>query len=1094
MTTRAPPPPPAAPPALRAWLSGAATLTGDRDAEHALKPLARGTPAPQRMAHTLAHRLAWFDALGLAKTALPELLTPADDVARLQRRTGWCAWTCAEALHALLCETSAPLGAKDARTLETLLSLAFAWLVVPSVAQWDAALASSIEADTADVGGTVATVLVPFVAAIARERTRTDVAARMHRLYDVDMLRVLLRAAYTDNALRDTAQVALDALLGAWPTIQGLSALRRAPQPSALGASGGRCPPFVREHAARLCTQLLLRADGVRAFFLGMLGASEDDLLRGDLGDELTEGDALFQRLDGVARLLCAPPKDMARAPYYATMVPNLLRVLDPVAPPPTTPVHGVHRRAAAFTLARMHERDAASVLDALRVPIHDALSRPAPPADVDRALRLLSALVTLSPPTPDWIHALCTPLAGALLAIDTLLMQPAPGPGIVAADAAPPPRTWLAAQTRDILHTWLRLVPDETLSTALDRAMSDSLRPDALRWTETPDGVTCARARAAPDTADPLDALLAQSEALSLGEVVRRHDTEALDTPAPVPRDLARVLRLPIDPARIAQQLQAAGRSAAGRALLMARMTAYRGTVSAAAAGVGGAADPTRDSLVHLYVVLQLLEALGPALLDGDVDQALPFVELALGVRSDEETGEPELTQTALQLLLALLERHAQLTPQTAPLLAVLAAQVERLRDAPDSETRALAQEAAVVLMARAQAPAAQTAAREAPAYQAVYQEALRHLQDPILPVRAHGLHLLTQLVATDRRHHPVCYGDVLDPALVPAIFDLLLQALQDDESFLYLNAVQGLAHMAVTWRTTVLTQLLAVYVGGDKTQDSVARALQSAEPLSARATDARLRIGEALLQVLQHLGEAAVPDLPRITGPLLTAVRQPRWPATLRSSFLSILGTCVELAPLALAADGTSVALLSLCTELLTLTSERRGVRRRPKVRATRVGRDEAGRTMERLVDDSDSDEAADRAEREATSGTDPDPQRPQLRRSALLLLALLVRGTRHQLEEAQEKQAADTDAPLTALRLPGGGVLPDVRAGHAAARTPQDPLLVTPAALAPVAPVLQYVADEDVDLIVRQQARDALDEVRALELAWVQASLVT
>lgn len=1083
MTSRPPPPPAAAPPALRAWLCGAATLTGDRDAEKSLQPLGRGTPAPQRMAHALTHRLAWFDALSLGCAPLPESLVPADDVALLQRRTGWYAWACAKALDATLSETAAQLGAKDARTLETLLSLAIAWLVVPCIALWDMALARSTDVCTAGTGDAVAAALVPFVATVARQRTRTDVAVRMHRLYGVDMLRVLLRAAYTDTQWRDTAQAALSDVLGAWPTIQGLSALRRAPQPSALGTSGARCPPFVREHAARLCTQLLMRADGVRAFFLGMLGASEDDMLRGDIGDELTEGDALFQRLDGVAKLLSTPPKDTARASYYAAMVPSLLRVLDPVVQPHTTPVHGVHRRAAAFTLVRMYERDAVSVIDALQAPIHEAFLH-APPADVDRALRLLSALVTLSPPAPDWIHALCTPLAGALLALDTLLAQPAPAPRIVAADAAPAPRTWLAAQTRDILHTWLRLVPDDTLSTTLDRVLSDALLSQGLRWVETPDGVQMQP----HSTSESLDALLAHSEALSLDEVVQRHDAEAVEAPASVPRGLARALDLPIDPARIAKQLQAAGRSAVGRTLLFSRMTAYRGTLGAAAAGMS-VADPARHSLVHLYVVLQLLEALGPALLDGDVDQALPFVELVLGMRGDE-AGESELTQTALQLLLALLERHTQLTPRTTPLVAVLAEHVERLRDASDSETRALAQEAAVVLLARAQAPATQRPGHEAPAYQAVYQEALTHLQDPILPVRAHGLHLLTQLVATDRRHHPVCYGDVLDPALVPAIFDLFLQAIQDDESFLYLNAVQGLAHMAVTWRTTVLTQLLAVYVGGDKTQESLAHALQGAEPLSARRTDARLRIGEALLQVLQHLGEAAVPDLPRITGPLLTAVRQPWWPATLRSSFLSILGTCVEIAPLALAADGTSASLVALCTELLALTSERRGMRMRPRVRATRVGRDEAGRRIEQLMDDSDSDEAAVHAEREATSGTDPDPQRPQLRRSALLLLALLVRGTMHQVEEAQEKLAATMDAPLTALRLPGGGVLPSVQAGHGAAEN--TPLLVTPTALAPVAPVLQYVADEDVDVVVRQQARDALDEVRSLQLAWVQTPL--
>lgn len=850
MTTRASLPAPS----LGAWLRGAATLTGSRDAELEIAPLPRGTPQADRLAHALTHRLTGFDALGLDVAPLPDALAPEADngLALLQRRTGWCAWQCAQALHTTLAhldtppEAPPPLGAKDLRHLETLLSLAFTWFVVPCLGRWDEELAKDAPWDAA------ANALVPFIASVASQRTSSDLALRLHRLYDVDMLRVLLRAAYSDTTYRAEAERALHTLLDVWPTLQSLAALRRAPHASASDSTPRRCPLFVRDNAARLCTQLLLRTDGVRAFLVGMLGAHENDMLRGDVGDELTEGDALFQRLSGVAQLLCAPPKDMPRASYYAKMVPLLLRVLDPVTPPGTTPVHGVHRRAAAFTLVRMHERHAQSVMDALSAPIHDVLTHktgPATPADVDRALRLLSAVVTLAPPAPDWIQALCTPLVASLLALDTLWAQPPlPSVQVVAADA--PSRTSLATPVRDVLHTWMRLVPEAALCTSLDAALQHALVTGAPRWIETPQGVQSAAPR--PPTETPLSI-----EALSLDTILPTQDSEAGTEPA-VPRDFARMLDLPLDPQRVARLLQAAGRTAAARALLLARMNAYRATLGTAEAGVG-AANPARYSLVHLYEVLQLLEALGPALLEGDVAEALPFVELALSLRDDAG-----LAQAALQFLLALLERHTQLTPSTTPLLAVVAEHVERYRDASDDETRALAQEAAVVLSARAQASAAPSpAAPDARLpYLAVYQEALTHLQDPILPVRAHGLHLLTQLVSTDRRHHPVCYGDVLDPALVPAIFDLLLQAIQDDESFLYLNAVQGLAHMAVTWRTTVLTQLLAVYVGGDKTEASMARALQSAPPLSARATDARLRIGETLLQVLQHLGDAAVPD----------------------------------------------------------------------------------------------------------------------------------------------------------------------------------------------------------------------------------------
>ena len=228
------------------------------------------------------------------------------------------------------------------------------------------------------------------------------------------------------------------------------------------------------------------------------------------------------------------------------------------------------------------------------------------------------------------------------------------------------------------------------------------------------------------------------------------------------------------------------------------------------------------------------------------------------------------------------------------------------------------------MTLSARSKFEGLPPSATAKPEYLQVYHEALQYLQDPILPVRAHGLHLLTRLVSRVARNHSAkCYGDELDHALIPEIFDLFLHAIQDDESFLYLNAVQGLAQMAMSWRDAVLRPLMAMYVGGDKTQDGMSHALSYGQELTQRETDQRLRIGEAILQVLQHLGEAVVSELDRIVPPLLTAVRNPLFSATLRSSFISILGTCVEIAPTALAADRSSVHMVHMCTELIQATT---------------------------------------------------------------------------------------------------------------------------------------------------------------------------
>ena len=124
-------------------------------------------------------------------------------------------------------------------------------------------------------------------------------------------------------------------------------------------------------------------------------------------------------------------------------------------------------------------------------------------------------------------------------------------------------------------------------------------------------------------------------------------------------------------------------------------------------------------------------------------------------------------------------------------------------------------------------------------------YQRALKLLQDPLLPVRAHGLLLLRELVtvrAGTTPHEAV-------RALEPAIRDMFLQAVQDDDSYVFLNAVQGLSALANSFGADVLRALVHVYAGG----------LQGvgAGAITKQDVDVRLRVGEALGQVIRRCGE---------------------------------------------------------------------------------------------------------------------------------------------------------------------------------------------------------------------------------------------
>jgi hypothetical protein len=119
-------------------------------------------------------------------------------------------------------------------------------------------------------------------------------------------------------------------------------------------------------------------------------------------------------------------------------------------------------------------------------------------------------------------------------------------------------------------------------------------------------------------------------------------------------------------------------------------------------------------------------------------------------------------------------------------------------------------------------------------------YQEALRCLQDQLLPVRGHGLIILQNVVKAPD----------FERALVPAIMDIFLQALRDDDSFMYLNAVRGLSSLVDGLGKEILQSLASAYTEGIDKGASLS--------LAQEELDRRLRIGEALTQSVKRCGTA--------------------------------------------------------------------------------------------------------------------------------------------------------------------------------------------------------------------------------------------
>ncbi|CAE7174524.1 unnamed protein product [Rhizoctonia solani] len=233
---------------------------------------------------------------------------------------------------------------------------------------------------------------------------------------------------------------------------------------------------------------------------------------------------------------------------------------------------------------------------------------------------------------------------------------------------------------------------------------------------------------------------------------------------------------------------------------------------------------DPLRV-LLYLRLILEIQQKLGSSVLT-EPEHILQFIAHVIEPKKPREEPEhaqdplriveqdsddedqieepqtqDEMTLTAVTLLLSILEANENMSTLTSPLLAMIFDYLEPITNHEDESLRSLAREARLVLISRRSiaevAPSATDSER--PALQ-TYQEALRLIQDPILPVRAHGLHMLRQLVVPPKpaKGAPPVALPELNPALVPAILDVFLQSIQEEDSFVFLNAVQGLSAMA--------------------------------------------------------------------------------------------------------------------------------------------------------------------------------------------------------------------------------------------------------------------------------------------------------
>ncbi|KAJ6539322.1 hypothetical protein B0H19DRAFT_961303 [Mycena capillaripes] len=777
--------------------------------------------------------------------------------------------TAAEALHVLervhgiLNAEDAPIGTRDLAELRTLLAIAFKWGVDPLLSRAMLARPSKsarpqiIDLTTAPEDyKLLCSIMSRLLSIVVPTNSPTFVSTTLLNRHLDQLLRPCIAIGWLPKSLAsDAAPESIRPM-----TIRLLDSLPPSQTITALGAvlSVKPCPPHVHNSCASLLSKQLLRPEGVRGLCAAVFGEDADEVQ--------------LEKIEHVSRVLTTSPAGMSAELYFSTITPRILDLLSDRAPP-------AYRRAAAFSISRMLATPASPVvLSFLHPPLLSVNSSSSPRA----ALSTILMLVTNTDPSPTLISSLLSPIVSALYSLLYHLDQ------VKTSDPS------LKEMLRGLLGTWGPVV-GATEASAILWSVIDG---EGGEWRVDLDGhITRLEKSEKPP---PLSLLTpADDEDIDL-------DTNIFD--------------LYPDPAHFVRFLKTIQRTDISSDLFVRLLETYRDSKSETDG------DPTR-TLLYLQLVVQMQTQLsdGPSTVLGKPTHIISFVKHALdsGGRESEGKKEPakinpfhldldgseegdsdddtpgadiiypddEMIETAVNLLLAVLEANENLSARTAPVLNEIFALLEPLALSGSTSVQPLAREARMVMTARlASTSTPKRNAREEDNTQEIYQKALKLLQDPILPVRAHGLLLLRQLVSPQKSQG----AQMSDPALIPAILSIFLQSVQDDDSYMFLNAVQGLAAMVDTYGKDVLKGLVKEYSQG---LDGL-----GASNITQHDMDIRIRIGEALASVIKRCGSALPAFIDILVPPLFHVVRSSQVPTTLRTSALSLLAECENTCPLAL------------------------------------------------------------------------------------------------------------------------------------------------------------------------------------------------
>lgn len=264
----------------------------------------------------------------------------------------------------------------------------------------------------------------------------------------------------------------------------------------------------------------------------------------------------------------------------------------------------------------------------------------------------------------------------------------------------------------------------------------------------------------------------------------------------------------------------------------------------------VGEAEEDPFNQLIQVKTLQRMMDTFPTQLATGS-DSILRMVEPILKQSVDE--GEDETVPVALSLLnIVVTAPNFQKARTEKILLQSIESSLERLGKARPGSATATARNLALLLKYRdelddpLERPSATTSRQIED--RRTYDLALAYITqaDSPPPVRAEGLNLLQSLIVEN--------SAVLD---IPATLVLMSSLLQDDDDYMNLRLIKMYTQLANKHPKTVTKDLVEHYVDLDEKE----------------SVDVRLRFGEALLQVIERLGEMFTSDTARQVAEALLA-----------------------------------------------------------------------------------------------------------------------------------------------------------------------------------------------------------------------------